>query len=120
LESPDFKAKKYTNVRKYGTIPYESEYILEAENVETSDVQPRVTFYTKAGCHLCDMAREILDEVAAHVAYELTEIDIRSDSALFEEYRYRIPVILVNGQGVAEGRVEYDDVARALHIEPYS
>ncbi len=113
---PISKAKKYTNALKYGTIRYESTQKLETQDVETLDVQPRVTFYTKAGCHLCDMAREILDEVATHVEYELTEIDIRSSSTLFEEYRYRIPVILVNGQGVAEGRVEYDDVARALHI----
>jgi len=82
--------------------------------VDTAAAQPKVTFYTKAGCHLCDDAREMLDEIAAD--YELTEIDIRTDSALFETYRYRIPVILVNGQVVAEGRVEYNDVAHVLHV----
>ncbi len=86
------------------------------KDVGTSDAQQKVVFYTKAGCHLCDMAREVLDEVATHVEYELTEIDIRTDPTLFEGYRYRIPVILVNEQVVAEGRIEYDDVAQALHI----
>lgn len=62
------------------------------------------------------MAREVLDEVATHVEYEFTEVDIRTDPAIFEMYRYRIPVILVDEQVVAEGRVEYDDVARALHV----
>ena len=78
--------------------------------------QPKVTFYTKAGCHLCDVAREVLDEVATHVEYELTEIDIRTNPAVFETYRYRIPVILINEQVVAEGRVEYEEVAQALHV----
>ncbi len=68
---------------------------------------PQVTFYTKAGCHLCEQAREMLDNIAAEIDYELTEIDIRSDPALFEQYRYRIPVIIINTTYVVEGRIEY-------------
>lgn len=75
---------------------------------------PQVTFYTKAGCHLCEQAREMLDDIAAEVDYELTEIDIRSDLALFEQYRYRIPVIIINATHVVEGRIEYSDLARAF------
>ena len=77
---------------------------------------PQVTFYTKAGCHLCEQVREMLDDIAAKVAYELTEIDIRSDLAIFEEYRYRIPVIVVNATHVVEGRIEYSDLARAFQL----
>jgi glutaredoxin len=77
---------------------------------------PQVTFYTKAGCHLCEQAREMLDDIAAEVDYELTEIDIRSDLALFEQYRYRIPVIIVNTTHVVEGRIEYSDLVRAFQL----
>ena len=73
---------------------------------------PQVTFYTKAGCHLCEEARDMLDDIAALTQFELTEIDIRSDSALFERYRYRIPVILINGKEVAEGRITYEDLVQ--------
>jgi len=76
--------------------------------------RPQVTFYTKAGCHLCEQAREMLDEITAEVEYELTEIDIRRDLALFEQYRYRIPVIIVNTTHMVEGRIEYSDLARAF------
>jgi len=75
---------------------------------------PQVTFYTKAGCHLCEQAREMLDDIAAEVEYELTEIDIRSDLALFEQYRYRIPVVIINTTHVVEGRIEYRDLAHAF------
>jgi len=78
--------------------------------------QPQVTFYTKAGCHLCDEARDMLDDIAAQVAYELTEIDIRSNPELFEEYRYRIPVVIVNNGKVLEGRIEYRDLAQAFQL----
>ena len=76
----------------------------------------QVIFYTKVGCHLCEQAREMLDDIATEVEYEVTEIDIRSDLALFEQYRYRIPVIIVNATHVVEGRIEYSDLARAFQL----
>ncbi len=70
----------------------------------------RVILYTKAGCHLCDEAREHLDDLAADLEFDLTEIDIRSDDALFEHYRYRIPVIVVDGVERLEGQITLADV----------
>src|SRR5215467_2900474 len=77
---------------------------------------PRVTFYTKAGCHLCEEARDMLDDIAALTAFELAEIDIRSDNKLFELYRYRIPVIVVDDDTILEGRIQYRELARAFHV----
>ena len=58
----------------------------------------------------------MLDDIAAQTPYKLTEIDIRSDLALFEQYRYRIPVVIINETIVAEGRIEYSDLARAFQL----
>jgi glutaredoxin len=70
-----------------------------------------VTLYSKAGCHLCDEAREHLEDAAsAHDAVVIDEIDIRRDTLLFERYRYRIPVIVVNGVERLEGRIEAADI----------
>src|SRR5438874_11398921 len=76
----------------------------------------QVTFYTKAGCHLCEEARDMLDDIAAQTPYELTEIDIRSNTEIFEAYRYRIPVIIVNNDRLLEGRIEFRDLANAFHL----
>lgn len=73
----------------------------------------RIVLYSKAGCHLCDEARDYLEDLAADFELDLAEIDIRSDDALFERYRYRIPVIVVDGVERLEGRIEAADV-RAL------
>jgi glutaredoxin len=78
---------------------------------------PKVTFYTKAGCHLCEDARDMLDDIAAQIPFELTEIDIRSDMTIFEQYRYRIPVVVLNETVVAEGRIEYSDLTKAFHLQ---
>jgi glutaredoxin len=83
---------------------------------EQTSPLPKVVFYTKAGCHLCEEARDMLDDIAAQAAYELTEIDIRSDQEIFERYRYRIPVIIIDETTVIEGRIAYSDLARAFNI----
>ena len=75
-----------------------------------------VTFYTKAGCHLCEEARDMLEDIAALTTYMLTEIDIRSEAAIFEKYRYRIPVIIINNDTIIEGRIEFRDLAKAFHL----
>lgn len=74
----------------------------------------QVTLYTKAGCHLCEDAREMLDEIATRTTYDFTEIDIRRDLELFELYRYRIPVITINETIVAEGRIDYSELLLAF------
>jgi glutaredoxin len=76
----------------------------------------QVTFYTKAGCHLCEEARDMLEDIAALTTYELTEIDIRGNPAIFEQYCYRIPVIIINGETIIEGRIEFRDLAKAFHL----
>jgi glutaredoxin len=73
-----------------------------------------IIFYTKAGCHLCEQAREILEEAAEQEEYTLTEIDIRSDPALFELYRYRIPVMLINQTSLLEGSINAEELLQAF------
>src|SRR5258706_14670179 len=87
-------------------------YVTKAK--EPAPVQ--VTFYTKAGCHLCEEARDMLDDIAAQTTFELTEIDIRSDNEIFERYRYRIPVIIIEDDTILEGRIEYRELARAFQV----
>ena len=82
--------------------------------LSTQKTVPQVTFYTKAGCHLCDDARAILDEIAEQHEYELTETDIRSTPELFEQYRYRIPVIIIDGTKTVEGRIGFDELMNAF------
>lgn len=74
---------------------------------------PSVILYSKPGCHLCDEAREYLEDAAAEQGIAYDEIDILRDPALFERYRYRIPVIVVAGEERLEGNIEESDV-RAL------
>ncbi len=58
----------------------------------------RILLYRRPGCPLCDEAEELLD--GAGVTYERR--NILEDAALFERYRYRVPVVNLNGADVLE------------------
>lgn len=63
-----------------------------------------LTLLGKPGCHLCDVARQIVE--AALVDYpevDLVEHSILEDPALLERYRNDIPVVLL------------DDVVHTIH-----
>ncbi len=65
-----------------------------------------VEIYSKADCSLCDEAKAVLLRVKKRVPFELREIDIESDPALFERYRYDIPVVFVDGHKAFKHRLD--------------
>ncbi len=65
---------------------------------------------TRGGCHLCDEALSALR--ALGVEPELRDVD--ADRALYRLYDWRVPVVMVDGSVVAEGRIDQDAVRKAL------
>ena len=59
-----------------------------------------LTLIGKPGCHLCDDARAVVDEVLADFgkSVSLTELSILDDAALLEQYVEEIPVLLIDGR----------------------
>ncbi len=57
-----------------------------------------IEIMTKHDCCLCDDAKEIIEQVIADMPAELKMTDIESDPELFERYKERIPVVLINGE----------------------
>ena len=61
-----------------------------------------VTLYGKAGCHLCDDAREALRSVRLDRDFELEEVDVSLDPVLHARYGERIPVLAIDGEEAFE------------------
>ena len=61
-----------------------------------------VVLYTRAGCHLCDDAKELLE--AHRIAPEC--IDIDADPALRERFDTCVPVVEFDGKIRFRGRVD--------------
>ena len=74
----------------------------------------KITLYSKEGCHLCENAKEALFELADDFEIELEEVDITTDSALFEKYKYTIPVMVIDYSIVLEARIDTRKIYRAL------
>lgn len=72
----------------------------------------RVVLVTRQGCHLCDEALGSLRELG--VEPELADVDAEHD--LFELYDWRVPVVLVDGRIVAEGRIDSGRLRAALGV----
>jgi glutaredoxin len=49
--------------------------------------------YSTSGCHLCDQAKSLIEQVALRQQFTLKIIDIANDDTLFEKYGVSIPVI---------------------------
>lgn len=77
----------------------------------------RVTLLVRPGCHLCDVAREVVEVVCAESGAGWAEVDIDADGgdpALLEAYSDLVPVVLVDGVQQAFWRVDARRLRRAL------
>ena len=82
---------------------------------------PHLTLYSKPGCHLCEDARTVVDDVvgrlrasASPLDIDVEEIDIHSDPALVERYGEEIPVVLIDGRMHTYWRVDAARLESAL------
>jgi glutaredoxin len=77
----------------------------------------RVVMYTRAGCHLCDEAWQMLEALAARYPLDLEAVDVDGDPELAQLHGDRVPVIVVNGKERFWGRINRVLVERLLRAE---
>ena len=58
----------------------------------------RVTFYSRPGCHLCDDARVVVEQVCAELGESYVEVSIVDDPELQRRFGEEIPVTFVDGR----------------------
>ena len=70
----------------------------------------RIVLVTRQGCHLCEEALRLLQELDAQP--ELADVD--ADDELHRLYDFRVPCVLIDGAVVAEGRITREQLVTAL------
>jgi hypothetical protein len=79
-----------------------------------------LTIIGKPDCHLCDVAREVVDAVIAELPddtadrIEVAEVSINDDPALYELWWEKIPVVLIDGELHAHWRVSPERLRERL------
>jgi glutaredoxin len=76
-----------------------------------------IMLYGKPGCHLCEEARRLLDNLQRSYSLTIEEIDITTDPALFRAYDIRIPVLVVDGATELEAPIRQSDLQKALKAD---
>ena len=76
---------------------------------------PRVSLFTRAGCHLCDEALVVLERLRALSIFELEIIDLDNEASQekLRAYSNEVPVIELDGAKVMKFKV---DELRLLHL----
>jgi len=69
---------------------------------------------TREGCHLCDEALRLLRSLG----HEPELADVDADDCLHDLYDWRVPVVLLDGRVVAEGRITGESLAKAMGKGP--
>jgi Glutaredoxin-like domain (DUF836) len=72
----------------------------------------RLILYEREGCHLCDEARAMLDELIGADTY--ARVDIDADDDLVLRYGFRLPVIALDGVDRLEAPITGPDLRDLL------
>lgn len=78
----------------------------------TTERPVTIEVYTRDNCGLCRQAEELVAREARRA--DVRRIDVDQDDDLQRRYNVRVPVIVVQGDEVAEGRVEPGVVKQAV------
>jgi glutaredoxin len=65
-----------------------------------------LTLYGKAGCHLCEEARKVVESVRSERPFDLREVDVSVDPELHQRFGERIPVVEIEGEELFEFHVD--------------
>jgi len=75
-----------------------------------------VVLYGAPGCHLCDVAKNVLERQRELLEFGLEVVDISGDAELESAYREQIPVVFVAGRKAFKYRVEPLELARRIAL----
>jgi thiol-disulfide isomerase/thioredoxin len=74
----------------------------------------RLALYSREGCGLCEEMLEELAPWAQARGLGVEVLDVDADPEARRRYGYRVPVLLVDGEPAAHGRLELDTLERLL------
>jgi len=73
-----------------------------------------VIFYTRAGCHLCDSAKEELERICRRISFRIEVRDVDTNEAWVEKFGDEVPVGILDGRKVFKYRVDARRLESAL------
>ena len=75
---------------------------------------PRVTLYSRAGCHLCELMLEAVRAACADRGVMLEVVDVDTDPVLVARHGARVPVLAVDGREICHFHLDEAALRAAL------
>jgi len=73
-----------------------------------------VTLFTRAGCHLCDDAKRVIDAARVRAEFDYEERDIDAEPELLRLYNEEVPVIAIDGRKAFKYRLDMNELIKRL------
>jgi glutaredoxin len=77
-------------------------------------VSHEVIVYSRAGCHLCDVVKQQLEQWRAQADFTWREVDIDADPELLRLYNEDVPVVFIDGRKAFKYHLNERDFLRRL------
>lgn len=73
-----------------------------------------VIVYSRKGCHLCDVVKEMLTGVQSEADFRWSEVDIDSDPELRARFDIEVPVVFIDGKKAFKYRADREQFLKVL------
>ena len=73
-----------------------------------------VTFYTRAGCPLCDEARALLEALGERIGFAIEAALVDGDHELRARYGEAVPVVAIGDEEIARAPIRAQALEAAL------
>ena len=89
---------------------------MSADETAHADARPaaRVTVYSRAGCHLCEVAEDVVAQVCADLGERYDVVLVDDDPELLRRFSDEVPVTFVDGRQHDFWRVDEARLRAAL------
>jgi hypothetical protein len=81
---------------------------------EPQGTSHHIVLYAKPGCHLCEIAHQLLQGLQREFDLTIEETDITREPSLFERYWDKIPVAVIDHRVTLAAPIRVADVRATL------
>lgn len=76
--------------------------------------KPKVTLFTRKGCHLCEKGKEVIEDLRKSIDFIYEENDIDQRDEWTEKYGLMIPVVMIDDVEIQFGIIDKKTIWKAL------
>lgn len=74
----------------------------------------KMILYSKPDCYLCDEMKDVIANLKKESDFEFEEINIELNEILFDKYKEKIPLLMLNGRMIAKYRIPREKLFKIL------